>query len=64
MEVPLTLHAKFGPTTVLVDHDKQNHQQDTGEGSKSDGNGNLQGTKPESEQSQVTRVLCPVPRVG
>jgi hypothetical protein len=37
----LTLHSKFGPATILVDHDKENHQKDAGKGSKSDCYGHL-----------------------
>lgn len=37
----LTLHSKFGPATILVDHDEENHQKDAGKGSKSDRYGYL-----------------------
>lgn len=40
-KITLTLHAKFGSTTVLVDHDKENHQQDAGKSGKPDGDGYL-----------------------
>lgn len=41
----LTLHSKFGPATILVDHDEENHQKDAGKGSKSDRYGYLVGAK-------------------
>lgn len=37
----LTLHSKFGPATIFVDHDKENHQKDAGKGSKSNCYGHL-----------------------
>lgn len=37
----LTLHSKFGPSTVLVDHDKEDHQKDAGKSSKSNCYGHL-----------------------
>lgn len=45
MKIPLTFHAKFRPTAVLVDHDEENHQQDAGKSSKPDSDGYLGGDK-------------------
>lgn len=54
----LTLHSKFRPSTILVDHDKENHQKDTGKSGKSNGYGYLLGAK-NRQLDTVVKILAP-----